>query len=171
MATQQKTTREVESCRHLLQGQAKNLADRLYGPDGPPPGTSFSHLEALALQLTASLRTQLLNLLLARQAEALHRALPADLRLCPSCGRETIPQDPEPHQLHARAGILGWHEPHRYCPKCRKAFFPQSKSLGLDQGHYSPSLLDLICYAGANKPSFREASVDLLKMGGVAVHE
>src|SRR5262249_20310256 len=40
-----------------------------------------------------------------------------------------------------------------------------------DQGHYSIDLLDLVCYAGANKPSFREASVDLQKMSGVAVPE
>src|SRR5271157_4154322 len=134
MATQQKTTREVESCRHLLQGQAKNLADRLYGPAGPPPGTSFSHLEALALQLTASLRTQLLNLLLARQAEALHRALPADLRLCPSCGRETIPQDPEPHQLHARAGIPGVARAPPLLPQVPQSVLPAVQKSGPGSG-------------------------------------
>src|SRR5208283_3941244 len=169
MATQQKSPPEVEKCRYLLQGLAKNLADRLYGPDGPPQGTSFSHLEHIALQLTAAIRTHVLNLLLARQAEAFHRALPANLRFCPSCGHLTVPKESELQQLHSRAGVLQWQQPQRYCLKCRKAFFPQAQSLGLDLGHYSPSLLDLICYSGANKPSFREASVDLQKLSGVAV--
>jgi hypothetical protein len=171
MATLEKTLPEVEKCRCLLQGTAKNLADRLYGPDGPPPGTSFSHLEATVDRLMQSVRKQVLDLLLSRQSAAFHQALPADLRLCPSCGRDTLPKDPEPRLLHSRAGMVEWLEPQRYCSKCRKAFFPQSKSLGIDQGHYSPSLLNLICYAGANKTSFREASVDLLKLATVAVHE
>lgn len=64
-----------------------------------------------------------------------------------------------------------WLEPQRHCGKCRKAFFPQSKSLGIDVGHYSTSLLDLICYAGANKPSFREASLDLDRLAQTPVHE
>src|SRR5205085_9800546 len=110
-------------------------------------------------------------LLLGRQADAFHQALPAAFRLCPGCGRATLPQEAAPRLLRCRAAVVEWLEPQRYCPQCRKAFFPQSQSLGLDQGHYSPALLDLVCYAGANKSSFREASSDLLKMGGLAVHE
>src|SRR5206468_875551 len=70
-----------------------------------------------------------------------------------------------------RAATVEWLEPHRHCSKCRKALFPQSKSLGIDQGQYSSSLLDLVCYAGANKPSFREASVDLDRSSDLTVHE
>jgi hypothetical protein len=73
--------------------------------------------------------------------------------------------------LQCRAAIVEWQEPHRYCGRCRKAFYPQSKKLGIDLGQYSVSLLDLIIYAGANKPSFREASIDLQKMSGQTVHE
>ena len=171
MATQQKTSSEVEKCRSLLQGLAKNLADRLYGPQGPPSHTSFDQLVATALAQAEQLRKFLLDLLLARQADAFHRELPADLRVCSSCAGDTLPCEPEARLVHSRAGIVEWLEPQRYCPHCRKAFFPQSKSLGLDQGHYSIDLLDLICYAGANKASFREASLDLAKMAGVAVQE
>src|SRR5262249_52386853 len=70
-----------------------------------------------------------------------------------------------------RAACVEWLEPQRYCGKCRKAFFPQSRSLGIDPGHYSTSVLDLVCYAGANKPSFREASLDLDRFSGLDVHE
>jgi hypothetical protein len=171
MVVQTETRAEVDSCRFLLQGQVKNLADRLYGPTGPPVGTPFGTIERVVLTVGLDLQKQLLDLLLARQAESMHRDLPEDLRRCPSCKRDTIAQDPEPRLLHSCAGIVEWQEPQRYCKRCRKAFFPQSRMLGIDLGHYSNSLLDLIIYSGANKPSFREASVDLRKMSGQTVHE
>jgi hypothetical protein len=171
MATAEKAPREVDDCRCLLKGMAKNLADRLYGPDGPPWGTTFSSLEDASLLLAERLRKGFLDLALSRQADAFFQDPPATLCLCPSCGRDTLPKDPEPRLLFGRAADVEWLEPQRYCSKCRKAFFPQSKSLGIDTGHYSTSLLDLVCYAGANKPSFREASLDLDKLSGLSVHE
>jgi hypothetical protein len=171
MATLEKASAEVDNCRFLLQGMAKNLADRLYGLQGPPAGTRLTHLENIADQLTLSIRKYFLDLLLARQSAAFHQALPVDLRLCPACERETFPADPEPRLLHSRSGILEWQEPQRYCRRCRKAFFPQSRSLGIDLSQYSTALLDLVCYAGANKPSFREASQDLERIGNVHVLE
>jgi hypothetical protein len=171
MATLEKASSEVDNCRFLLQGMAKNLADRLYGPQGPPAGTRLTHLETIADLLTQSIRQSFLDLLLARQSAAFHQALPADLRLCPSCQHETLPAEAEPRLLHSRAGILEWQEPQRYCRRCRKAFFPQSRSLGIDLSQYSPALLDLVGYAGANKGSFREASLDLGKIGNVAIPE
>lgn len=171
MVLQPPKSPEVQSCRFLLVGQAKNLADRLYGPDGPPVGTAFAEIECAVLAVSAELRKRLLDLLLTRQAEALHRDLPEDLRRCPSCGGDTIAEEPEPRLMFCRAALVEWLEPHRYCGFCRRAYFPQSKALGIDLGHYSTSLLDLITYAGANKPSFREASVDLDKMSGQQVHE
>jgi len=171
MVTAEKASREVEECRCLLQGMAKNLLDRLYGPGGPPWGTPFSCLEDVALRLADRLRKSFLDLALSRQADAFLQGCPNASCLCPSCGQPTLPRDCEPRLLFCRAATVEWQEPHRYCRKCRKAFFPQSRSLGIDQGHYSTSLLDLVCYAGANKPSFREASLDLGKIGNIAVHE
>jgi hypothetical protein len=171
MALLQKTPTEVENCRFLLQGAVKNLADRLYGPEGPVWRTSFTHLEKVAVQLGGSLQNSLLAVLLARQAASFHAAPPADACQCPRCGGDTLARDPEPRLLHTCVGDAEWAEPHRHCGACRKAFFPQSQALGIDQGHYSPSVLDLVCYAGANKPSFREASLDLDKLADLDVSE
>jgi hypothetical protein len=172
MVHAEKAPREVDNCRHLLSGVAKNLADRCYGPDGPCWGTPFSALEDVALRLAQSIRKAFLDLALSRQADAFLRNPPAPLCLCPACGLDTSAKDPEPRLLFCRAATVEWLEPQRYCSKCRKAFSPQSKSLGIDAGgHYSTSVLDLVCYAGANKPSFREASSDLDKFSGLAVHE
>jgi hypothetical protein len=172
MVNAEKAPREVDNCRHLLQGVAKNLADRCYGPDGPAWGAPFSALEDVALRLAQSVRKAFLDLALSRQAGAFLRNPPAPLCLCPACGRDTQAKGPEPRLLLCRAAAVEWLEPHRHCGKCRKAFFPQSKALGIDAaGHYSTSVLDLVCYAGANKPSFREASGDLGRFSGLAVHE
>lgn len=170
MATPEKTPREVDKCRCLLQGLAKILADRLYGPPGPTAGTSFAELEYTAAALARTLRKSFLDLLLSRQAATFLAAQTPFA--CSGCGRDTLAvDDPEPRLLHTLQGDAEWLEPKRYCPHCRKAFFPQSQSLGIDLGHYSTSLLDLIGYAGANKPSFREASLDLHKIGGIDVPE
>jgi hypothetical protein len=171
MATLEKTPPEVEKCRCLLEGSAKNLADRLYGPEGPPWGTSYAELERTALCLGRAVRKRFLHLALSRQAASFRAAPSAAHCQCPSCGGDTGEAPSEPRILHSRAGDAEWLEPQRYCRKCRKAFFPQSKSLGIDLGHYSLSLLDLIASAGANKPSFREASLDLDKMGNLTVPE
>jgi hypothetical protein len=171
MAAAVKTPKEVDNCRPVLKGMAKYLCDRLYGPAGPPWGTRLADIEQQASQLAATFRKEFLDLALARQATAFLQAPPPPLCLCPSCGRDTLPEDPEPRLLFCQAGVVEWWEPHRYCPKCRRAFFPQSKSLGIDHGQYSSSLLELVCYCGANKPSFREASQDLAKLAGLAVHE
>jgi len=171
MATAGKTSKEVDNCRPVVKGMAKILCERLYGPSGPPWGTPLSEIEHCASLLSASLRKEFLDLALARQADTFLRSPPAPHCLCPSCGRDTLPQEPEPRILFCRAAVVEWAEPHRYCSRCRKAFFPQSRSLGIDLGLYSTSLLDLVCYTGANKPSFREASADLAKLANLSVHE
>jgi hypothetical protein len=111
MATQEKTPQEVEKGRCLLQGSAKHLADRLYGAQGPPGGTSFTDLERTALRLARALGQPFLHLVLSRQAAALVGAPCPSPCPCPSCGRATIEAQPEPRILHARAGDADWLEP------------------------------------------------------------
>jgi hypothetical protein len=50
-----------------------------------------------------------------------------------------------------------------------RLFFPQSKSLGIDLGCFSPGLLRKIVYAGSNSPSFQRGSQDLRVLAEVAV--
>jgi len=125
MATAEKASREVDECRCLLAGMAKNLVDRLYGPEGPPWGTPLSAVEDIALRLADRFRKGFLDLALTRQANAFLDTCPEPLCLCPSCGRTTLPKDPEPRILFCRVAVVEWSEPHRSCTRCRKAFFPQ----------------------------------------------
>lgn len=123
-------TRPVEipaSVRPVLLGMAKNLLYHLYGPQGPPWGTSFADLEELMVQLSDTLSSELLHQALQRQAE---QPLPTPLQHCPSCGRPTEARDPEPRCVHARIGTAEWQEPASHCDRCRKSFFPSVQEPG-----------------------------------------
>src|SRR5438309_10141047 len=84
MARNKKRTRPVEELRPYLEGVAKNLVDKLYGPDGPAWGTKLSEIENLFLALRAVLSETMLKEALSRQAAA-HADGPTPLCLCPSC--------------------------------------------------------------------------------------
>ena len=45
MAQNKKATQEVENARPYIEGVAKSLVERLYGPAGLPWGTKFAELE------------------------------------------------------------------------------------------------------------------------------
>jgi NADH pyrophosphatase NudC (nudix superfamily) len=127
MATEKKPTPHVENNRVVVHGMAKNLVDRLYGPEGPPWGTQFTELEDLAVQLGEVFQESLLSQALTRQAATFEKK---DDNTCPGCGRPMAARDPEPRIVDSRAGEAQWQEPHRYCDKCRKSFFPSVQEFG-----------------------------------------
>ena len=123
MATTKQRTPLVEEVRPYVEGVAKNLVDKLYGPDGPPWGTQLSALEHLLLELRGVLTEKFLAEALARQA-ATHPQRPPAYQRCPSC-QEPLPcDDSESRLVQTEAGQAAWQEPHAYCRKCRQAFFP-----------------------------------------------
>lgn len=132
MAQNQKRTREVENVRVYLEGVAKNLADKLYGPDGPAWGTKLSAIEALCLDVREVLCEKFLDLALERQAAAHGQQTQPQYRLCPSCQR---PLDWDKEQTQERiveteAGEAEWSEPEGYCRRCRRSFFPSIAESG-----------------------------------------
>ena len=129
MAFKKATSAVVDEVRPYLQGVAKNLADRLWGPTGPPWGTKMTDLEDLVVAIREVLSTEMLEQGLERQAaDAAER--PAEFRDCPSCGGQTTSRDPEPAFKQSRGGEVEWQEPHEHCPRCRRAFFPSVEKLG-----------------------------------------
>ena len=129
MARPKKHTKEVETVRPYLQGVAKNLVDKLYGPDGPPWGTRLSAIEGLLLELRAVLTEEMLAQALARQAAA-HERSPDAYRRCPSCGQPLACPDANPRLLQTDAGEARWSEPEGTCDRCRRAFFPSIQEPG-----------------------------------------
>ena len=119
---------QVEALRPYLEGVAKKLAHDLFGPKGPPWGTTLTALEDLALQTRAILSEKFLTLSLAQQAATPPDERPAALQACPCCQRRFgEPQAPQPRNLATRAGEAAWSEPKAYCTRCRRAFFPSEQ--------------------------------------------
>lgn len=132
MARKQKRTREVENVRVYIEGVAKNLADKLYGPHGPAWGTKLTEIEALCLDVREVLSEKLLDLALQRQAAAHDQQTEKQFRVCPSCQR---PLDWEKKETQERivqtdAGGTEWAEPEGYCRRCRRSFFPSVSESG-----------------------------------------
>ena len=123
----------VEALRPYLEGVAKKLADDLWGPAGPPWGTTLTQLEDVLLEARAIVSEKALQLSLERQAATPAPQRPAAFRHCPSCRRAVPAAGPAaepPREVQTRAGAAEWPEPHDYCPRCRRAFFPSVQEPG-----------------------------------------
>ena|SRR5215207_6339435 len=127
MAAEPITTKQVDELRHLILGVAKNFVARVYGPQGPEWGTQFNDLEELAVQIGQAVSRQVLDQALQQQAA---QPVPTPDQVCPSCQQVTRPADPEPRVVQTRAGHTHWLEPHHYCPRCRRSFFPSVPAAG-----------------------------------------
>lgn len=129
MARNGKATKDVDEALPYLEGVAKNLVDRLYGPAGPARGTPFRELEETVGAIRKVLTEQMLHQALARQASRAER--PPEYNACPACGRPTTAADPpEPRQLDTGDGEARWQEPKTRCDACRRDFFPSEQEFG-----------------------------------------
>src|SRR4051812_17412996 len=117
----------IDQIRLSLEGTAENANHKLFGPDGPPWGTSFADLEELAVQIGQVVAREVLQQALDAQAKT---SPPDGALLCPCCGRVTEAADPEPPPAKTRAGDVTWSEPASTCRSCRKAFFPSEQEPG-----------------------------------------
>jgi len=129
MARAKKRTPKVEEVRPYVEGVAKNLVDKLYGPKGPAWGTKLTEIEDLLLDLRELLTEQMLDLALAQQAAA-QEECPQPYRTCPGCHEPLGCDDTNPRIVTTRAGEAEWPEPEGYCRRCRRAFFPSVQELG-----------------------------------------
>jgi hypothetical protein len=139
MARTKSTNTQLAAVEQYLNGVAKSLIDRLYGPNGLPWGTRLTELEDTVLALRQHLSEQMITLALQRQADSCDER-PKDYRDCPSCGAVveskhappadtgTLPGEgqppPEPRGLETRGGDIAWHEREWYCRTCRRSFSP-----------------------------------------------
>jgi hypothetical protein len=123
MARSKKRTPKVEEVRPYVEGVAKNLIDKLYGPDGPPWGTRLTEIEDLFVAIREVLGEKMLADALARQAQA-HIHSPDAYRTCPGCQQPLPCPDANERLLETRSGEARWAEPEGYCDRCRRSFFP-----------------------------------------------
>lgn len=119
----------VESVQPYIEGVAKNLVDRIYGPEGLPWGTKLAELEDTVIAVRQLLSERMLAQALQRQAESAER--PEAFQRCSRCsGPVEAEPDAEPRNVQTRAGEAEWDEPHCCCHTCRRAFFPSEQELG-----------------------------------------
>ncbi len=128
MARAKKRTPKVEEVRPYVEGVAKNLVEKLYGPHGPAWGTKLTEIEDVLLEIREVLTEKMLDLTLARQAAASER--PQSYQTCPGCHAPLACPDASPRLLQTRAGEAAWPEPEGYCDRCRRAFFPSVQEPG-----------------------------------------
>jgi len=130
MAKKKKVPAVVEPVQSYVEGVAKNLIDRLYGPKGLPWGTRLTELEDVVLAVRQTLTEAMLKQALERQAQT-SAERPEPYQSCPGCqGRVEPRPDPEPRNVQTRVGEAEWDEPNCYCRKCRQSFFPSEQELG-----------------------------------------
>ena len=129
MARPKKRTPQVEEVRPYVEGVAKNLIDKLYGPDGPAWGTRLTEIEDLFVALREVLSEQMLAEALARQAAA-HAKGPPPYRNCPGCQQPLVCPDTNERIVQTRVGAAEWAEPGGYCDRCRRSFFPSVQEPG-----------------------------------------
>jgi hypothetical protein len=132
MARKQKRTKEVDNVRSYIEGVAKNLVDKLYGPSGPAWGTKLKDLEALCLDMREILCEEVLELALQRQAVAHAQQTEEKFRVCPGCQRPLSwdPNETQERIVETDAGTAEWSEPEGYCRRCRRSFFPSVPKSG-----------------------------------------
>ena len=129
MARAKQRTPQVEEVRPYVEGVAKNLIDKLYGPEGPAWGTKLTELEDLFVAIREVLSERLLADALARQAATQAQGPPA-YRTCPGCQQPLACPDTNERIVETRAGEAAWAEPEGYCDRCRRSFFPSVAKSG-----------------------------------------
>lgn len=120
------STAPADPVRPYLEGVAKSLVERLYGPNGPAWGTKLCELEDVVLAVRQVLSERMLDEALQRQAQTVAER-PAPFRACPQCGQDVETDAAELRFLQTRAGQAEWQEPATYCRRCRRSFFPSGQ--------------------------------------------
>lgn len=127
MARSAAAAKKLAEMRTYVDGVAKKLADDVYGPQGLPWGTRLSELEDMAVTFREAISAKMMEIALSRQADS---AAPPDYQDCPGCRRATQPREAEARTLDSDGGVIAWNEPEKYCPKCRRSFFPSVEEFG-----------------------------------------
>src|ERR1700739_4887156 len=102
MARGKQRTPQVEELRPYVEGVAKNLVEKLYGPHGPAWGTQLTEIEDVLLEIREVLTEKSLDLTLAQQSAPADQR-PQPYRRCPGCHQPLPCDDTNPRLLQTRA--------------------------------------------------------------------
>jgi hypothetical protein len=114
------------------------LRQAISGPDPVAPDVHFGDIEDMAHEIGRAVAREVCEQAAAEQAASAERPHP-----CPECNRECAGAVAS-RDLVTRDGPIRFPEARHHCPRCRRAFFPQSTAAGADappvqpQGHRQP---------------------------------
>lgn len=97
----------------------KSLKEDFFGPNGPGLDVDFGTIEECAHQAGRALARKICEQAAAEQAQSADE--PA---ACPKCER-LFPGQVAQRRLQTKDGTIDLAEAKHYCPRCRRAFFPQ----------------------------------------------
>jgi hypothetical protein len=169
MAFVRQASSHVDAVRPDLEGVAKNLVDRIWGPNGPAWGTTLAEIETLVVALRQVVSEQLLQVALQRQAEADGTPRPARFRDGPSGHGPTEAREPEPRLVTTRGGKPSGKSPAPTAPPVGGLFSPRSKCLGIDPTGHRPAAQAKVVYAGINNTSYERGEADLRELAEIEV--
>ena len=120
MAAKQRTAVE----RRALE-LARQLAEEVYGPEGPAMDSSIDDIEEVAAQAIRAAFDGVIARALELQNQQLPRQLP-----CPDCGGACEVQF-QTRTIHGRFGTAEIQEPFGHCETCHRDFFPSAARAAL----------------------------------------
>ena len=168
MAPKEQKNVDVSKVGVYLRGAAKYLVGTLFGPEGLPWQTPMSRLEDVVFSVQQALAAEMFANALGNQSRD-HAQIPNSLLLCPGCRTALCCTDAQLRSVQTPVGLACWTEPAAYCSGCRRSYFPQSRSLGIDQTGASPSVVRKIIHAASRCRSFAEASDLLHDLAGLDI--
>ena len=104
---------------------ARQLADEVYGPEGPAMDSSIDDIEEVATQAVRAA----FDGVIARALELQNAQLPPELP-CPGCGQRCAVQF-ETRTIQGRFGTAAIQEPFGHCAMCHRDFFPSASRVAV----------------------------------------
>src|SRR3970040_1588291 len=107
-------------------GVARDSFGKMFGQDGQNGLVTFREREERACELGDDVATGFLRRHLREESTAAHVAC------CPHCGKPACPrgEEPERREVIAKPGTVDFDRLARYCPSCRRVFFPSGRQTG-----------------------------------------
>jgi hypothetical protein len=114
------TTKERTAVERRALELARQLAEEVYGPNGPAMDSSIDDIEEVAMQAVRAA----FDGVIARALELQNEQLPTELP-CPDCGGACVVEF-EKRTIQGRFGTAEIQEPLGHCARCARDFFPSA---------------------------------------------
>jgi hypothetical protein len=117
----------------------KSVKEDFFGPNGPSVDVDFGTIEERAHEAGRALARRICEQAAADQARSAD-----ELVACPACERLSSGEVAK-RPLQTKDGTIDLAEAKHYCPRCRRAFFPQQSAAAVDASPLQPGDDGSVC--------------------------